>query len=542
VFGWSTQALKGHPEDEFVHPDDRPTLATDRAVLALSQSVTTCDRVLCGDGSYRWVESMSWRADSHVGGDGRIGTKGSGMAVVMHLRDISERQARTKTLERQAFTDPLTGVANRTVLMDRLQQGLLRLSRGGMLAVLYLDIDRFKVINDSLGHRIGDAILLQLAGRLAHHLRPADTLARLGGDEFVVVAELLTDEQGVDDLVQRIVDVGREPFRVDGDDFICTLSVGAAHTRDSQRAPQDLLAEADLALYRAKEGGRDRAEIFDERLRTEAVGRLVTERLLRVALEKRTVVVEYQPIIDLRTLQPVTAEALIRIREPGGGLLQPDAFLEVAEETGLLIGMDDQVLVDAVQQAGEWHDHLADTAFAGVSINVTARHLADAGFERALLNELDRRDVAHHDLQVEVTERVLIEASNSALTSLRALRASGVRVGLDDFGTGYSSVSYLRQFPIDFVKIDQSCIHELDRGDREVAIVGAEIDLCHALGLTVVAEGVETEQQLQVLKSLECDFAQGFLFAKSGPPSAVERLVRLAATGSATMLWLPSAT
>jgi diguanylate cyclase (GGDEF)-like protein len=439
---------------------------------------------------------------------------------------MAERQRTDVLLQRQAFSDPLTGVANRTVLMDRLRQALRRQDRAkGVLAVLYVDLDRFKVINDSLGHRTGDAVLLAMAERLSHHVRPADTLARLGGDEFVVVAEDVANEEAAIELANRITEAGHEAFQVGDEEFTCTLSVGIACTADSQRSPQELLQEADLALYRAKDLGRDRAEVFDEDLRTKAIGRLVTERMLRRAMQEQRILVEYQPIIDLHTGLGVGAEALVRIDDAERGVLQPEAFLEVAEETGLLIAIDELVLADAVDQSAAWRARLGGTAVVEVAINVTARHLADAKFAKSVIELLDSNGIDRHDLQIEVTERVLMEASNSAMSGLRALRDIGVQVGLDDFGTGYSSLAYLRQFPLDFVKIDRSFISDLDQVDNEKAIVAAMVTLSHALGLTVVAEGVETQDQLRILESLGCDRGQGYLFGRPGAPSAVDRLI-----------------
>jgi diguanylate cyclase (GGDEF)-like protein/PAS domain S-box-containing protein len=515
LFGWDPVALQGHHEDEFVHPHDLPLLHADRAALARSEFISTNFRFLCRDGTTRWTETTSRR----------IQVRG-GQLIVSVMRDITDRQLRAINLEHQALTDPLTGLANRTVLMDRLNQALRRLDRfDGVLSVLYLDLDRFKIVNDSLGHNVGDAVLAQMAQRLIHHLRPADTLARLGGDEFVIVAEGLADEHGAVELGNRVIEAGRIPFNLGEEEFVCTLSVGISCTRDSQRGAGDLLGEADLALYRAKDQGRDRAEVFGEELRTKAVGRLATERMLRRALADQALVVEYQPIIDLRSEQVVAAEALIRIKDPDNGLLAPQVFLEVAEETGLLIKMDEQVLADAILQVSAWHARLPKSEFSEVAINVTARHLADTGFQRSIIGHLDYYGVPHENLQVEVTERVLLEASNSAMTGLRALREAGVQVGLDDFGTGYSSLSYLRQFPLDFVKIDRSFICDLERATDQRAIVAAIIDLSHALNLTVIAEGIETEVQLGILEALECDRGQGFLFATSIPPDAVDQLV-----------------
>jgi diguanylate cyclase (GGDEF)-like protein/PAS domain S-box-containing protein len=517
VFGWEPTDLVGRHEDEFAHLDDVASLHESRAALAegLDHAATTF-RFLCRDGSYRWTEARSRRVESDDSG-----------LVLSSLRDVSERHELTLALKHEASTDPLTGVANRTVLMDRLRQGLRRMERAnGILAVLYVDLDHFKVVNDSLGHRVGDAILLKMAERLTHHIRPADTLARLGGDEFVIVAENMVDESAASELAKRIIEAGREPFQVGMEEFVCTLSIGVASTADSQRAAEDLLREADLALYRAKDRGRDRAEVFDQELQTKAVGRLVTERMLRRALDEDGLVVEYQPIIDLATGDAVGSEALVRMRDPNtNGLLQPDAFLDVAEESGLLIAMDERVLADAIKQVSGWRIRLAGTQFVDVAINVTARHLADVGFQRSVVEQLAAHGVDPRNLQLEVTERVLMEASNSAITGLRGLRDAGVQVGLDDFGTGYSSLAYLRQFPLDFVKIDKSFIDDLEQAAGNLAIVAAIISLAHALDLTVVAEGVETEHQLRILEDLDCDRAQGFLFARSVEPRAIDRFV-----------------
>jgi diguanylate cyclase (GGDEF)-like protein len=410
--------------------------------------------------------------------------------------------------------------------MDRLRQGLLRLARspGSLVVVLYLDLDHFKVINDSLGHHIGDDLLLKMAERLTGHLRPADTLARLGGDEFVLVAEGVTDEAAAIALANRIIEDGRRPFRIDKEEFSCTMSIGVACTADYQHDAEAMLSEADLALYRAKDRGRDQIAVFDEELRTTAVYRLATERMVRRALDEGRTVVEYQPIVDMRTGHAVGAEALVRMRDDEQRLVLPGSFLEVAEETGLLIRIDEVVLADAVKQAAAWRARLG-AKFTGVAINVTARHLADSEFRNAVFEQLEANRVPPGDLQIEVTEQVLMEASNSAMTGLRALRDLGVAVGLDDFGTRYSSLAYLRQFPLDFIKIDKSFVDDVVIDPKVRAIAAAIIVLAHALDLIVIAEGVELPNQAQVLLDLGCDRAQGFLYARAGPPEDVDSLV-----------------
>jgi diguanylate cyclase (GGDEF)-like protein/PAS domain S-box-containing protein len=526
LLGWEPVDLEGKPEEDFVHPDDVAPLRSARADPVAHRVQSTSYRFRCKDGTFLWVEATARRVEA----DGQVW-------IVASARDLGDRQTASAMLHHRATTDPLTGVANRTVLMDRLHQALRRLDRTpGILAVFYVDLDRFKLLNDSLGHRVGDAVLLKMAERLTSHLRPFDTLARLGGDEFVIVAEGVVDESAAVDLGNRIIQNGRQAFRIEGEDFSCTLSAGIACTADSQRMPEDLLQEADLALYRAKGRGRDRAEVFDEELRTRAVGRLVTERMLRHALDEDRLVVEYQPIVELGSCRAVGVEALVRVRDIGGTLIGPAMFLEVAQESGMLVDIDDHVMTDAIKQLAGWHARLGNARFSSVAVNITARHLADSGFPQTVIDQLDARGINHRNLQIEITEQVLMEASNSTMTGLRCLRDAGVEVGLDDFGTGYSSLSYLREFPLDFVKIDQSFIRGLHLANDQLAIVAAIIELAHALGLTVVAEGVESADDLRCLVDLGCDRAQGFLFAASGSPADVDAFVAAGTDPSMVML------
>jgi diguanylate cyclase (GGDEF)-like protein/PAS domain S-box-containing protein len=516
LFGWPPEQLIGLGLDEFIHPDDVPAERSTAASAELGGRFTTTHRFRCADGSYRWTEATSRRIEAW----------GSEF-VVSSTRDITERQKADERVQRLALTDPLTGLANRAVLMDRLGGALRRQARtAGVVAVLYLDLDRFKVVNDSLGHRTGDEILRSVAQRLARFVRDADTLARLGGDEFVIVAEGVADERMALELAERVTEVGREPFLVGDEEVVCTWSVGVATSADSNHGADALLQEADLALYRAKERGRDRTEVFDEELRTTAVGRLSTERMLRTAIEEERVFVEYQPIVDLADGHVITVEALVRIFDQDNGRREPDSFLEVAEETGLLVAMDEIVASNAVGRAAAWRAEVGDVNFSGVAINVTSRRLADPGFAQEMIEALDAEGLPHHLLQVEITERVLMEASNSTMSGLRSLKDAGIPVGLDHFGTGFSSLAYLREFPLDFVKIDRSFIHGLRFGPTEGAVVAAVIDLSHALGLLTIAEGVETTRQLNTLRALGCDRAQGSVLGQPSDPETISALLR----------------
>ena len=512
LFGWDREDLVGEHQDGFTHPDDVALVQAARRE-ALAGPASTVHRFRCADGSYRWTETVSSAVSD-----------GDDLLVLSAVRDIGDRKASDLDLHRRATTDPLTGIANRTVFMDRLHQALRRLARRqGLVAVLFLDLDHFKLINDTVGHLAGDAVLLQLAQRLRGFLRPQDTLARLGGDEFAIVIEDISWAEEAAALGARIVEAGRLPFVVGEEQFTCTTSIGIAVTTDAHHGTERLLQEADLAMYRAKDRGRDRTEVFDEDLRTRAVGRLGTERMLRRATEEGRLQVAYQPIIDLRTGATIAAEALVRVWDPEElRLIAAGEFIEVAEESGMLAAMDDWVLGQATRQAARWRELFAGSGFTDIAINVTARHLADPRFAQSIIDGLVGHDLPAGTLQVEVTERVLMEASNSAMTGLKLLRDAGVKVGLDDFGTGYSSLSYLRMFPLDFVKIDGSFIQELGAAGTERAIVSSVVDLSHALGMAVVAEGVETLSQLEQLVGLGCDRAQGFWFAPPGTAQALE--------------------
>ena len=516
-FRWEPNDLVGKSQDDLCHPDDARLLQDSRlAAMAGKGPVTISYRFQRPDDRYRWAEAITTRIDNN----------GEPM-LVCAIRDTEHRKASELVLQQQALSDPLTGVANRTVFMDRLRHALKRLERqDGLVSVLFLDLDRFKVINDSMGHRMGDGVLQKMAERLTKIVRPVDTVARLGGDEFAIILEdISTPNQGAL-LGERLIEAGREPFQVGDEEFICTISVGVAETGDSGHSAEGLLQEADLALYRAKDRGRDRSERFDEELRTRAVGRLGTERMLRRAISEQRLMIQYQPVIDLRTGRTIAVESLVRITDPETEApLEAEAFIEVAEETGLLPVIDAWVFTQAIEQAGKWRETFSGTDFDDVAVNVTARHLADAGFTESVIKDLNEHGLPAHCLQIELTERVLMEASNSAMTGLRLLRAAGVKVGLDDFGTGYSSLSYLREFPIDFVKIDRSFTQRLREGAAEQAIVASIIDLCHALGILVVAEGIERSEELDILEKMGCDRGQGFLFATAGEAASIEARV-----------------
>jgi diguanylate cyclase (GGDEF)-like protein/PAS domain S-box-containing protein len=518
LFGWEPAAMVGQRDVSFLHPNDVALLGAafrDGAVVR-APSVTATFRVRCADASYAWVEAASQHVDTP-----------SGPLIVSSLRNINRRMAAELDLRRLASTDALTGLANRTTIVDSLKGALARLNRqGGLVAVLILDIDRFKVINDSLGHLPGDAILRQIADRLHGLVRPQDTVGRLGGDEFAVIVDSMTWSEEAHGLAARIISACRVPFEVDGKLVACTASIGMTLTPSGHDRPETLLTQADVALYRAKREGRDRVAVFDEELRSRVVDRLVTERMLRRAIDDRRINVAFQPIVDIKSGRIVSAEALARIRPDGDGpLVEAQSFVTVAAEAGLLAEVDDQVLTIVLDQAGAWGDLLDTTGFDGIAINMSARRLSETDFAEEILRALRDRHLRPGMLHLDLTEKQLRSANSSVITRLQSLRDAGLEIGLDNFGTGWSSVSFLRSLPLDYLKMDGSFVRAIAVDPTDRAIASSIVQLAHALGIMVIAEAVEEESQLQALVETGCDRAQGSLFGAPGTARVIERLV-----------------
>jgi diguanylate cyclase (GGDEF)-like protein len=462
-------------------------------------------------GRWRHLESTFVNAldDPFVGG------------IVITSHDVTERVATAAQMHHRAFHDSLTGLPNRALLRDRLDQALHRAERSGQfVAVLYLDLDRFKVINDSLGHPAGDQVLVDVAGRLSRAVRPGDTVARLGGDEFVVLAEAVSGHAEAEGIAERIRHALLKPIALrGGGSAVVTTSIGITLSRrpDSDSA----LRDADTALYRAKERGRDRHQIFDEGLRHRAVQRLDTEQLLRRALDASDFVLYYQPIIELESGRITGNEALLRISD-GKGLILPEEFVSVAEESGLIVTIGAGVIGEACRQAVRWQEDLGAAAPARVTVNISGRQLSAAGIVEQVRAAMAQSGATGDMLCLELTEGVLIEAGRSTLAALDELKEMGITLGIDDFGTGYSSLSYLKRFPVDFLKVDRSFIRGLGQDPEDTVIVRAVVALGQSLGLATIAEGVETQLQLEALQNLGCDMAQGYYFAR---PMAADDLV-----------------
>ena len=466
----------------------------------------------------------------------------------------------------RALHDPLTGLANRGLLMDQLGQALARARRRpGSVAVLFLDLDRFKVVNDSLGHAVGDDLLVEVARRLERVMRSADTVARLGGDEFVVLAE---DVAGVDEalgLARRLRAAIAAPIPVGvGQQVVVTASVGialsapgtdfdgagdlaadndTADTADTAgngngdsadngngtvaATPSSLLWDADVAMYRAKDSGRDRAQLFEDGLRAGSLGRFRSEAMLRHALDHGGLRLHYQPLVDLRTGALCGAEALVRLHHPDRGLIPPAEFIPIAEETGLIVPLGAWVVAEAVAQAAAWRSlQPVDAPPMTVSINLSGRQLSTPGFAVEVGSAIARSGADASHLCFEVTENTLLDAGGASVATLERLKELGVRLAIDDFGTGHSSLTWLRRLPADFLKVDRTFVAGLGTDPGDTAIVRAVLNLGQALGLSTVAEGVETPEQLAALRELGCDWAQGYHLARPGPPEAVTTLLK----------------
>jgi diguanylate cyclase len=433
-----------------------------------------------------------------------------------------------RTNETQLLRDPLTELPSRVLFLNRLSGALERLQRrrGRYVAVLFLDLDRFKVINDSLGHPVGDELIVAVAERLRASVRRHETIARFGGDEFAILCEDIADEQDAIAVAERVLKSFGTPFQLAHGEAITGASLGIALSADPDAIGEDLIRDADAAMYRAKESGGGRFLLFDELTRQRAVARLQTENALRLALERDELRVFFQPEVSIETCGIIGVEALVRWEHPERGLLGPGEFISLAEETGLIVPLGTWVLRESCRRARAWYDDGIVSDGFSMRVNVSARQLASdrlPGTVSAILAET-RLDPAM--LCLEVTETLLIEDPESSIATLSALKALGVQIAVDDFGTGYSSLQHLRNFPIDCVKIDRSFVRGLPDSSEDAAIVGAVIELGHALGLSVTAEGIETEAQLANLRASGCDTAQGFLFSRPEPAVAVEQQLR----------------
>jgi diguanylate cyclase (GGDEF)-like protein len=433
----------------------------------------------------------------------------AGGAVVSYA-DITTRKRAETQLAHQALHDPLTGLPNRTLFLDRLSLALARLERRPTtVAVLFLDLDRFKVVNDSLGHDVGDQLIMAMAQRLRAVLRPGDTAGRFGGDEFTVLCEEITGAADAVAIAERIIAAVAKPFRLEDAEAYLSTSVGIALASGSGDRAEALMRDADAAMYQAKQRGKARWELFDDAMRLKSVARLEVENALHRALERDEFRVVYQPIVALPDGGVVGVEALVRWECPSLGNPLPADWLPLAEEVGLIVPIGAWVLEEACRTAAGWVANGTVAPEFTVGVNVSTRQLAQPDFATVVTRTLAATGLPPERLTLEITESALLLDREHTAAALRVLRDTGVRAVLDDFGTGSSSIAHLRRLPIDALKIDESFVHDVDVDGTAVAVVGAVVHLAHALGLAAVAEGVETAAQLQAVEEMGCDAAQG---------------------------------
>ncbi|MBI4804117.1 MAG: EAL domain-containing protein [Desulfovibrio sp.] len=442
------------------------------------------------------------------------------------LEDISDHKRFEEQLLHQSLHDALTGLPNRALFSDRLSQAISRTSRNNsFFALLYLDVDRFKVINDSLGHAAGDQFLLKLAERLRGCTREADTLARLGGDEFAVISEQVRTLSGATMVAERILDEMRKPFTIDGREIYSTVSIGIICCGGFCGTAEEVLRDADLTMYRAKSNGKARYEVFDNALHEQTIQLLTMETELRSALTRNEFELHYQPIVDVISGEVVSLEALLRWKHPERGYIPPLEFIPMAEENGLIIPLGWWVLEEACRQLAALQARFPRPNPLSMSVNISAKQFSQADLSQKLQTLLSQSKIIPGTLELEITESVIMERGEAATDKLEEFKALGLKLFIDDFGTGYSSLSYLHRFPIDMLKIDRSFISEIDATGGHVEIVRAIVGLGLNLGMGLIAEGVETEAQLAVIRTLGCQLAQGYFFSKPCSAADIEAYI-----------------
>ena len=461
--------------------------------------------------------------------------------AVRNLDGKAYRMAGSQTdITEGKVSDPLTGLPNRILFLDRLGCSIERATRHGeAFAVLFLDLDRFKLVNDSLGHLAGDRLLIAIAERLERSVRAVDTvarvggqhtIARLGGDEFTILLEGVKHVSDAVRVAERIQDNLKRPFQLDGHEIFTSASIGIATSETGYNAPEDLLRDADTAMYQAKALGKARCEVFDADMREQAIARLDLETDLRRAVERKEFQLHYQPIVSFKTGLLAGFEALIRWRHPSRGLVEPAGFIQVAEETGLIVPIGSWVIGEACRQLRAWHVELPWTAGLSVHVNLSGKQFIQSDLADEIAAVLRETELPASNLSLEITESAIIENPTAVVAILEQLKALGVQISIDDFGTGHSSLSYLHRFPINSLKIDRSFVSAMS--SEQSGIVSAIIGLAHALQLEVIAEGVETAPHLAQLTELGCEYGQGYLFAKPLDASRA-RMLLATATDSA---------
>jgi diguanylate cyclase (GGDEF)-like protein/PAS domain S-box-containing protein len=516
VLGREKQELLGTGFLGFVHPDDRTAVA---AAVERAETQEIVFRMVNRFGDYRHLEATvtDMRTDRLIRG------------IVLNARDVTERVGLEEELTRQAFHDGLTELPNRALFRDRLEHALARAVRAQeLLSVLLIDLDGFKQVNDTLGHGAGDDMLKEVAARFSALVRPGDTIARLGGDEFALLLEGAREEEA-QAVATRMLESLVAPFTIAGRSLSIGASIGIVAESGQTAASEDVIRHADLAMYAAKAAGRGRYEVFRLDMAREAGALLGLDHELRLALARDEFTIHYQPEIDVESRAIVAVEALLRWTSPTRGSVPPDRFIPIAEETGVIGSIGEFVLREACRQTAEWHAAgLLPDPFV-TWVNVSVRQLSAGGLTCVVQDALAATGLEARFLGVEITESAIVvegQAGDRTRAELQLLHDAGVTIAIDDFGTGFSSLGQLRRFPVDVIKVDRSFVQGVEHDRKDAAITANLVSLAHALGLVAIAEGIESEGQLQSIRGLGCDLAQGYLFARPQPAVAVGELLR----------------
>jgi len=502
-----------------VHPDEvesvRMCIAAHRDALTTHFEIE--HRMMHADGRYRWMlaRGIATRDES-----------GRATRMAGSQTDVTSRKEAEEQLVRDALHDGLTQLPNRVLFTDRLDRSLARISRepDHQFAVLFIDLDRFKGINDSLGHVFGDQLLIEFARRLTDCLRPTDTVARLGGDEFAVLLEEPREPDNAIAVADRILAKLKTPFMLGTHEVYVGASIGIAHSSGNYTRPQDMLRDSDTAMYRAKSLGKSRYQMFDPAMHAGAVELLQVENDLRRAIDRNEFELVYQPIFSIDNQHLGAFEALIRWRHPERGLISPADFIPVAEDTGLIIPIGRWVLLEACRQAAQWHATFPDNLIS-MNVNLSGKQFAQSDLVEVVMNALLQTKLPAEYLTLEITESVVMVNPEVAIAMLRRLKELGVKLDIDDFGTGYSSLSYLQQFPVDTMKIDRSFISRMTESTENMEIVRTIVELAHNLNMNVTAEGIEKPDQLALLAGLNCERGQGYFFSRPVSPVAAAEIL-----------------